>query len=114
MRVYRQGDVLLVAIDHVPDGLTQLKRECGKTVLAHGEATGHHHAIADERAELLAPDGSAFVTVDEAAELYLLVHGTDTVDLVHQEHATIPIAPGAYRVVRQREYQPEQIRRVAD
>lgn len=122
MKTYRQGDVLLVAVEANPldpgatigEDLIRLPREKGRVVLAHGEITGHHHAIADERAELLAPDGSEFVTVDEAAELYLLVHGTEPVALVHEEHATITVAPGAYKVVRQREYQPEQIRRVAD
>jgi hypothetical protein len=54
------------------------------------------------------------VPVDEAAELYLLVHGTDPVDLVHEEHATITIDPGVYRVQRMREYAPEAPRRLAD
>jgi hypothetical protein len=34
--------------------------------------------------------------------------------LQHAEHATQTIEPGVYRVVRQREYSPEEIRRVAD
>lgn len=106
----RQGDLLLIPIDEIPTGATPLPRERGRTVLAHGEVTGHHHAILDERAELLAPDGSEFVSIDEAAELYLLVHGDKTVGLVHEEHATIEVEPGAYLVRRQREYLPERSR----
>jgi hypothetical protein len=34
--------------------------------------------------------------------------------LTHDEHAPIPLPAGAYRVVRQREYTPEQVRDVAD
>ncbi len=39
--------------------------------------------------------------------------------LIHEEHATIDLPPGAYRVVIQREYEPAQIaanawRRVVD
>jgi hypothetical protein len=106
----RQGDVLLVAIDEVPPRARPLPREQERLVLAHGEATGHHHAIADRRAELFTTDDE-LVTVDEASELYLLVHGGDPVELVHEEHAPIPVEPGAYRVRRQREYRPPEPRR---
>ena len=41
----RQGDILLVPVEKVPDGLTEVPRENGKVVLAEGEATGHLHAI---------------------------------------------------------------------
>lgn len=115
---YRQGDVLLIPIsaDDVPETAAPLGRENGKAVLAHGEVTGHHHAVLDREAELVgvAAEGEQLVTADEAAELYLLVHGTDPVELTHQEHATITVEPGAYKVIRQREYAPEEVRRVAD
>lgn len=113
MRIYRQGDVLLVSTDTIPTNLKKLDREHGRVVLAHGEMTGHHHSIVCDDVDLLTPDGSPFVSVDEAAELYLAVH-CDPVDLTHQEHATITIQPGNYRVIRQREYTPERIIRVAD
>lgn len=109
----RQGDVLLIPMESMPAGqLSSVERENGRIVLAHGEITGHAHAIVDESAEL--------VTAEQAAELYLLVHGTEGVDLVHEEHDTIRV-PGAadggtvaYEVRRQREYAPEAIRMVAD
>jgi hypothetical protein len=34
--------------------------------------------------------------------------------LKHQEHGTITVEPGVYRVVRQREYAPEAPRMVLD
>lgn len=113
---YRQGDVLLVPVDDVPKGLAAVPRENGRVILAHGEVTGHAHAIDNDRAELLGvPDQEdGLVSVDEAAELYLLVHGTDPVDLVHDEHSTITVEPGAYKRIRQREYAPEASRLVAD
>lgn len=110
---YRQGDVLLVPVDDIPADAKPVPREHGLAVLAHGEITGHAHAIADETAELFT-GGEQLVTADEAAELYLLVHGTETVELTHQEHATIDVPPGTYKRVRQREYTPEEIRTVAD
>lgn len=113
---YRQGDVLLFPVGAVPKKLAPVARENGRLILAHGEVTGHAHAIVDERAELvgLVPEQDGFVTADQAAELYLMVHGDGPVDLVHDEHDTIPVEAGAYRVVRQREYAPEQNRMVAD
>jgi hypothetical protein len=62
-----------------------VERQEARLILAYGEATGHHHAIADERA----PDGAEFVSAEHALELYLLVHE-------HEEHAALLIEPGAY------------------
>lgn len=104
--IYRQGDVLIKAVAAIPTETKKVKRENGQLVLAHGEVTGHCHAIVEESAQL--------VTAEQAAELYLLVHGTEPVALTHQEHATILIPPGKYEVLRQLEYAPEQIRQVAD
>jgi hypothetical protein len=101
MASYRQGDVLLVAVERTPEEAVPLSREAGMWVLAHGEATGHAHVIVDDRAEL--------VRSDEADELFLMVYG-DEVELLHEEHDTIRLARGAYRVVRQREYAPEKPR----
>lgn len=106
MDLYRQGDVLLVAIEAAPQNAETVKRTKRGLVLAEGEATGHAHVITDEAAEL--------VTADEAAELYLLVHGTEAVELTHDEHATVLVPPGTYEVRRQREYQPDAIRQVVD
>jgi len=55
----------------------------------------------------------------QAAELFdfggrLLLVVAEPTTLDHQEHASIEIAPGAYWVVRQREYHPQEIRRVQD
>lgn len=106
-QLIRQGDVLLIPVDTIPVSATKpVAREQGRLILAHGEVTGHAHAIVEETAEL--------VTADQAAELYLLVHGTDPVSLVHDEHDTLTIAPGQYEVRRQREYAPEEIRLVTD
>ena len=49
---------------------------------------------------------------DAGAERYLQV--VETTALKHEEHATVPLPKGVYRVVQQREYSPEAIRNVAD
>lgn len=105
MAQFRQGDVLLVSVDAVPDGAKAVKREAGRTVLAHGEATGHHHSFgADAGVALMeVPTGERFLRVTKVAALE------------HQEHTTITVPPGVFRVIRQREYDDvEEWRRVVD
>ena len=103
---YRQGDVLIERISELPPKLKKLKRVGGRLILAEGEVTGHHHAIADEHCALLAESETAQVTFLEIKEAVAA--------LTHEEHSTITLPPGNYRVTRQREYSPEAIRRVAD
>lgn len=96
--MFRQGDVLLVLIldSQLPESVVPLARDArGKLVLALGEATGHAHAVSTPDADLLA----------DAAELdrRFLRIVTDAM-LTHEEHDPIPLPPGLYQVVRQREY----------
>lgn len=105
----RQGDVLVVRIDAMPAGVRERRRAGGRVVLAEGEVTGHHHAIADT---VEAPAAAIYDDPQDASGFYLRV-GSPT-GLVHEEHARIELAPGDYRVVRQREYTPTAIRNVAD
>jgi len=101
--IFRQGDVLLVAVEEAPEG-ERRKAERGRLVLAYGEVTGHHHSVAAQDAEL----------IDAGAEGVFLRIMTAT-PLEHQEHGAITLAPGDYRVTRQREYAPGALpRQVAD
>jgi len=93
---YRQGDVLIMAADGLPAGLAAVPRDRGRVVLAEGEVSGHAHAIADREATLYEGDGH---------ERFLNV--SSPVTLSHEEHDTIDLPPGIYRVVRQREYAPK-------
>lgn len=107
MELYRQGDVLIARISSMPEqDLAPVEREKGRLVLAHGEVTGHAHVVVGE-AELFTP-----ADVSELEERFLRVEREATV--VHEEHGTITLPPGDYRVGRQREYAPEEIRTVAD
>lgn len=46
-KMYRQGDVLIQQIASLPSKLNPVPRENGRIVLAHGEVTGHAHALAE-------------------------------------------------------------------
>ena len=101
MNMYRQGDVLLFStIEKKTDG-KKVKPINGRIVLVEGEATGHHHSVPE-----------VCEVVDAGERLWMVV--PEEVELTHQEHNTIEVAPDTYWVVRQREYTPEEIRRVAD
>lgn len=104
--MYRQGDVLIVPAEVKFAGLECVEREHDCAVLARGEATGHVHAIRDRRAALFRDP--------KLAALFMHVSGDAPVALEHDEHDTVMVPPGAYRVIRQREYSPEAIRNVAD
>ncbi|MFX8266536.1 hypothetical protein ABTL47_19615, partial [Acinetobacter baumannii] len=84
-----------------------------RVILAHGEVTGHAHAIG-------APKVALFMAEDPAGlapRRFLLVgdgEGSAGAELKHEEHGTIALADGAYEVVIQREYHPEEIRQVVD
>lgn len=103
MKILRQGDVLLVKVDSLPKA-TPANLEKNDIILAHGEVTGHKHQIAkpEQKAKLWNAGAERFLQVME------------TVALTHEEHSTITINPGVYRVAIQVEYQPDELRRVAD
>lgn len=100
---YRQGDVLVVRDDEAKIEGEKQARARGRLVIAEGEVTGHAHAI---------DAGGAVLYGDDPTMRILDV--IDTVDLVHDEHATITLPPGRYRVIQQREYRPRGWQLVAD
>ena len=100
--IYRQGDVLIVEVAEIPKG-KKIKAQNGRLILALGEVTGHHHSVAVVDAEMVETAEAVFLKIMRATPLE------------HQEHGSITLAPGSYRVIRQREYQPRALpRRVAD
>lgn len=94
--MYRQGDILLVPIGEVPDGLKEVPREDGKIILAEGEATGHLHAIEAPEATFLATD------LADIEGRFLDVEAEVTLE--HPEHDAVTLPAGPYEVRRQREY----------
>ena len=111
--LYAQGDVLIERVADIPITGTPIAPAAdGAVVLAEGEVTGHRHVIYDN-VQFFRDDGLAR---DIPGGLYLghlRVEGP-TAEVVHEEHAPIPLSVGYYRVVRQREYLPGAIRPVSD
>lgn len=118
----RQGDVVLVRVDKLPEGLIPTKRDQhGRIVLAHGERSGHGHAIREKGVcgFRLASTTDDPTGVSGGVD-YIEVGGSGGT-LNHEyvsgqmaEHEPVSLPPGIYRVALQREYQPAGIVRAAD
>ena len=107
LKYYRQGDIAIIPIERKcrPAPKTRVQPDCGRIVLAYGEVTGHAHALP-------AGDVELYETAN-AVDRILRVRSHVTT-LTHEEHAPIELPQGDYIVRRQREYEPEAIRLVAD
>ena len=100
MKIYRHGDVLIAPVKSLPPDAT----ERPGLILAHGEVTGHSHRVETEgKAELFGV----------GPRLFLRVLGSPA-RVTHEEHQTIELPPGEYRVWRQREYDPREDLTVMD
>lgn len=97
--MYRQGDLLIVRASQ-PVPRTQNARPIADGIIERGEATGHAHRLVD--GEAWQDRGDTFIRSSGLAALS------------HDEHETIILPEGEYRVVRQREFTAEGDRVVRD
>jgi len=105
----RQGDVFIVALSSIPADQIQyagipsdavpVKRGPRGLLLAEGKATGHHHSVKSETAELYRAEGVLFL------------RATSAVEVTHEEHDTITLPPGEYRVTGHHEALPGELPR---
>lgn len=96
----RHGDVILERIDVLPNDVVLKKVD--RAVLAEGEVTGHFHVLQSE-CLFAEQEGVKFVDLSQDALL------------VHEEHNTLLIPKGVYKVVLQREVDLlGQVRQVMD
>ena len=93
----RHGDLQIMKVDKLPADVKKLDRK----ELAYGEVTGHAHRI---------DVGELFETQD--GELFLKVEKLTKVS--HEEHKTVALQPGVYRVGIKRQYTPEGWEAVRD
>jgi hypothetical protein len=97
---WRQGDVFLISTSELP-AKGRLER---KPVLAEGEVTGHAHRLED-------PASARVFSVGSGLFLEVLA---ETATIIHEEHGPVTLPRGGYEIRIQREYSPEEIRRVVD
>lgn len=137
----RHGDVGLMPVAAIPAGAIEITATAtidGRVILAEGEATGHVHALvvpARARRFERAMPGMADAEVARRAAIADVIPTLPTTEapvrvwqlgdttyvaipsprvLEHEEHGPQVIPRGAYRVLRQREYEFGGERRVVD
>lgn len=139
----RQGDVLItpfkVQAPPTSADCGEIQEEGERIVLAHGEVTGHAHAIYPQQdiaekvqfdPSIIAGNDMEFEADPKPATLYKLYNICDYINtsfltgaylhvrtrcfLRHEEHSTIVLPPGHYGVLIQHEITDEELRRVAD
>jgi len=106
-RLFAQGDILIEEISSRPISALGVRcRRAKSAIIAEGEASGHCHRLIGEfvfyRDDALARD--------IPSQLYLghiRVEGSKA-QLLHEEHATLALEPGLYRVRRQRQLEPTE------
>ncbi len=103
MTILRQGDVLILKVSGLPKEAKPIHPENGRVILAHGEVTGHVHAIASPKKA---------IKFEAASKTFLQI--IEEVGLHHEEHSEITLPPGIYQVIIQSEYTPGEFRNVQD
>ena len=98
-QMIRHGDALLIPISEIPNKAKDLQTD----ILLAGEATGHHHRFAGHT-QILQYDKTKYVNVSQQT------------DLTHEEHKTVPVTEGLYKLVIEQEFDPFEriIQRVRD
>ena len=102
MHQYRQGDVLIERMAELPKDAAPVQPIEKRFILAEGEATGHHHAIATDGAKLYSRGDELWLALDKASAVQ------------HEEHGVVSLDPGIYRVRRQVETWLDEVRQVKD
>lgn len=93
MKKYRHGDVNLEKIEAISTDFKKVNR----TALAYGEVTGHSHQVLPKTKE-----DTVEVYENEKGELAVKVNGVAI--LTHEEHKTIEIPTGIYKINNEREW----------
>lgn len=91
-KMFQQGDVLLHGVKEV-EGKEVFPQDT-VFILAEGEVTGHRHKIVATK--------SVKMFKTSSGEIYLEI--TEKTPLLHEEHGTIVITPGKYKVSTVREW----------
>ena len=111
--LYAQGDLLIERIAEIPvTGTPVDPGPDGAAVLAEGEMTGHRHAIYGQ-ITMFRDDGLARDIPNGLYVGHVRVDGP-CARIQHEEHDTVTLPKGTYRVSRQRELEPKDARIVAD
>lgn len=98
--MWRHGDVIIEKIKMIPKSSKKVK----SNILVKGEITGHSHKI----------ENIAAVQIWDDENIRYFEILAPKANLIHEEHDTIQLTKGKYRIRIQREYTPEEILKIRD
>lgn len=93
MKIFRHGDIGLIPTDSITNDFKPRQ----DNVLAWGEVTNHSHRILPKTI-----DDIVEIFENDKGELAIKVDGIAV--MVHEEHKTIEIPTGTYKINREREF----------
>lgn len=97
-KVARQGNILLIEVDSIPDGAEPIDGE----TLALGEVTGHSHRFPPGAVQLFRWNDKTYGKIVEREAL------------IHEEHKPVTIKGDFFEYKIQRQYKPGGWERVQD
>ena len=109
--LYRHGDLLITRINAVPQNAISISSK----IIAEGEVSGHKHKLVGKATVRILPGRDAGTTiigrvesgdvsVNRIPELYFST--SEDVKLTHEEHKTLELPRGSYKVTKEREFNP--------
>lgn len=103
-KILVHGDVILVAVNTIPEGAEQ--KQGFKGILQHGERTGHAHRLTGKETDMF----------EFFAEGRRYLRLTTETPLRHEEHHEIKVPKGDYeiRIVREVDHFQDLVRPVVD
>jgi len=111
--IFAQGDLLIERVpDLVPSGIRAQAGADGALVVAEGELTGHRHAFYD-KVTMFRDDSLAWDIPKGLYVAHVRIDGPEA-RLLHEEHDVIALPRGTWRIRRQREMEPKDVRLIAD
>ena len=125
--IYAQGDILIELVEQNPQKSSQVgmsnNRDVGRdtcidadgsVVLARGEVTGHRHRFSHDSGVTLFRDDALAHDIPTGLYIGHIKIDHSSADLVHEEHGTIRLKKGTYRIRRQREFDAGEAKIVED
>ena len=106
MKIFRHGDLVLIETKKKKQNLVKSK----SNIILEGEASNHYHRISNGATILK----SKVEPTKENNYFLGMLEVESPSKLTHEEHGTIEIPPAFYDAFVQREYDPQEERRVID
>ena len=109
--LYRHGDLLITRINAVPQNAINISSK----IIAEGEVSGHKHKLVGQATvriitgkdvghTIIERVESGDVSINRIPELYF--SASEDVKLTHEEHKTLELPRGSYKVTKEREFNP--------